>query len=68
MKKIRTTITIDKDLLKKAKKHKIKISTLLHNSLREYLQRIQPSNNLRKVEATGSNPVQSIPVSWRNFN
>jgi post-segregation antitoxin (ccd killing protein) len=38
MNKIRTTITIDKNLLKVAKKHNIKISTFLHNSLTDYLK------------------------------
>ena len=37
MPKIRTTITIDEDLLQLAKKHNIKISTYLNNSLTDYL-------------------------------
>ena len=60
MTKIRTTITIDEELLKVAKHHKIRISTFLHNSLSEYLGKINGSKSLRKVEAAGSNPVQSI--------
>ena len=61
MNKIRTTITIDKTLLKLAKKHKIRISTFLNNSLQDYIARLQSNpNSFRKVEATGSNPVQSI--------
>jgi hypothetical protein len=60
MTKIRTTITIDKELLKLAHHHKIRISTFLHNSLSEYLGQINGSKNFRKVEAVGSNPTQSI--------
>jgi hypothetical protein len=41
MKKIRTTITIDKNLLKKAKKHNIKISTFLDRKLHECLEYIE---------------------------
>jgi len=39
-KKIRTTITIDKDLLKKARNHRIKISTFLDKKLRECITNI----------------------------
>jgi len=60
MTKIHTTITIDKELLNLAHHHKIRISTFLGNSLREYLSQINGSKNLRKVEAVGSNPTQSI--------
>ena len=38
--KIRTTISIDKDLLKDAKKHNIKISTFLDRKLHECLNNI----------------------------
>ena len=62
MTKIRTTITIDKNLLKIAKDHKIRISTFLDNSLWDYLSKINGTKNLRKVEAAGSNPAQSIPT------
>jgi len=64
MTKIRTTITIDKELLDIAHHHKIRISTFLHNSLREYLGQINGSKNLRKVEAVGSNPTQSINIFY----
>jgi hypothetical protein len=60
MTKIRTTITVDKEMLNLAHHHKIRISTFLDSSLRDYLGRINGSNNLRKVEAAGSNPAQSI--------
>ena len=62
MTKIRTTITIDAELLNLAHHHKIRISTFLHNSLKEYLGKINGSKNLRKVEAVGSNPTQSTFV------
>jgi len=38
--KIRTTISIDKNLLKDAKKHRIRISTFLDRKLRECLNNI----------------------------
>ena len=57
--KIRTTITIDKEMLNIARHHKIRISTFLDNNLRYYLSQINGSKNLRKVEAAGSNPAQS---------
>ena len=60
MTKIRTTITINKELLKIAQHHKIRISTLLDNNLRNYLSQINGKNNLRRVEAAGLNPTQSI--------
>ena len=41
MAKIRTTITINKDLLKKAKEHSISISSFLDIKLREYLALIE---------------------------
>ena len=37
MKKVRTTITIDKDLLEKAKKFRVGISPFVDIKLREYL-------------------------------
>jgi hypothetical protein len=49
MTKIRTTITIDKELLDIAHHHKIRISTFLHNSLREYLSQINGSRSLQKT-------------------
>ena len=60
MTKIRTTITIDKEMLNLAHHHKIRISTFLDSSLRDYLGKINGSKSLRKVEAAGSNPAQSI--------
>jgi len=60
MTKIRTTITVDPKLLEIAQYHKIRISTFLDSSLRDYLGKINGSKSLRKVEAAGSNPAQSI--------
>ena len=68
MTKIRTTITIDKELLNLAHHHKIRISTFLDNNLRNYLGQINGSKNLRKVEAVGSNPIQSIIKLPKNGN
>ena len=68
MTKIRTTITIDKELLDIAHHHKIRISTFLHNSLSEYLAQINGSKSLRKVEAVGSNPTQSTDAFSSNKN
>ena len=62
MTKIRTTITIDKEMLNIARHHKIKISTFLDNTLGNYLSQINGSKNLRKVEAAGSNPAQSMII------
>ena len=67
MTKIRTTITIDPKLLELTQHHRIRISTFLDNNLRNYLSQINGSNNLRKVEAAGSNPAQSIVISLRDF-
>ena len=41
MVKIRTTITINKDLLKKAKEHSISISSFLDIELRRYIALIE---------------------------
>ncbi len=48
MNKIRTTITIDKELLKIVHHHNIKVSTFLDNSLRDYLSKINGSKSLIK--------------------
>ena len=65
MTKIRTTITIDKELLNIAHNHKIRISTFLHNSLIEYLGKINGADGFRKAEAAGSNPAQSMGPNRR---
>ena len=44
MAKIRTTITINKDLLKKAKEHNISISSFLDIELRRYIAYIERKN------------------------
>ena len=49
MTKIRTTITISQDLLNLAKHHKIRISTFLDNSLRDFLSQIDGSRSLQKT-------------------
>jgi len=67
MTKFRTTITIDPELLKIARHHKVRISTFLDSSLREYLSQINGSKSLRKVEAAGSNPAQSILFYYWKF-
>jgi hypothetical protein len=41
MKKIRTTITIDRDLLRRGKKNRISISSFLNIELRKYLAIIE---------------------------
>ena len=46
MTKIRTTITIDNNLLKKAKHHNIRISTFLDRKLRECLSDFSNSNKV----------------------
>ena len=56
MTKIRTTITIDQELLKIAKHHRIRISTFLDNNLRGYLSQINGSRSLHTAEVSGSNP------------
>ena len=61
MTKIRTTITIDKELLDIAHHHKIRISTFLHNSLSEYLGKINGNGRrLHTAEFAGSNPAKPI--------
>mgnify|MGYP006279880781 CR=1 FL=1 len=62
MTKIRTTITIDKELLKIAKHHKIRISTFLDASLRDYLSKINNTNSLHMAEIAGSNPAKPIEL------
>ncbi len=56
MTKIRTTITVDPKLLEIAQHHRIRISTFLHNSLSEYLSKINNSKSLHTAEVSGSNP------------
>ena len=68
MTKIRTTITIDKELLKIAHHHNIRISIFLHSSLSDYLGKINGSENLQKVKATGSNPVQSKKAQYPHLS
>ena len=46
MTKIRTTITIDNNLLKKAKHHNIRISTFLDRKLKECLSDFSNSNKV----------------------
>jgi len=74
-KKIRTTITIDKDLLKKAKKHNIRISTFLDKKLRECITNIDGVFDLSFCEkdkgydvalTTRRSPVQLRPGPY-NF-
>ncbi|PNX45449.1 MAG: hypothetical protein BV457_09545 [Thermoplasmata archaeon M9B1D] len=60
MTKIRTTITIDEELLNIAHNHKIRISTFLHNSLIEYLGKINGANSLHTAEVAGSNPAKPM--------
>jgi hypothetical protein len=60
MTKIRTTITIDKELLDIARHHRIRISTFLDNNLRIYLSQINGSNSLHTAEVAGSNPAKPI--------
>jgi len=55
MTKIRTTITIDAELLNLAHHHKIRISTFLHNILREYLGKINGASRLDMAEVGCSN-------------
>ena len=60
MTKVRTTITINKDLLKKARKHEINISSFLDIELRRYLA---------FIEGKHSNPSQSeMQSSRKNSN
>ena len=54
MVKIRTTITINKDLLKKAKKHGISISSFLDIELRRYIAFIEGKQN----NSLSSPPIQ----------
>ncbi len=63
MTKIRTTISIDENLLQKAKYHKIRISTFLHNILSEYIEKINSQNDLHTAEVSGSNPDKPIHLS-----
>jgi len=56
MTKIRTTITIDKEMLNLAHHHKIRISTFLDNNLRGYLSQINGSKGLHTADVSGSNP------------
>ncbi len=63
MTKIRTTITIEKELLNIAHHHKIRISTFLHNSLREYLGQINGANRLDMAEVESSNLSEPILFS-----
>ena len=53
MKKIRTTITISKDLVKKTKKNNIKISTFLDRKLREYIAIINSEEFISDKSFTG---------------
>ena len=50
MSKIRTTITIDKDLLNKAKKHRVSISSFLDIELRRYLALIEGKSNVNQYD------------------
>ena len=59
MVKIRTTITIDKNLLKNAKKHNIRISTFLDKKLQECISMIDGGKLL--------NPDRSLQYSCRTF-
>jgi hypothetical protein len=62
--KIRTTITIDKELLNIAHNHKIRISTFLDNNLSQYLSQINGLVSLRTAEVSGSNPDK--PITFYN--
>ena len=50
MNKIRTTITIDKELLDKAKQHRVSISSFLDIELRRYLALIEGKSNTYQNE------------------
>ena len=53
MYKIRTTITIDRDLLKRGKKNRVSISSFLNIELRKYLAIIEgKSRNQQEVSDT----------------
>jgi post-segregation antitoxin (ccd killing protein) len=64
MKKKKLTLSVNQDLIKEAKANNVNLSRLLEKALRN--RRLFPeetntrSTNIRKAEATGSNPVQSI--------
>ena len=47
MTKIRTTITINEDLLRKAKEHNVSISSFLDIELRRYLALIEGKGNVK---------------------
>ena len=75
MNKIRATITINKDLLKNAKKHNIKISTFLDRKLRECINNINGAfdTSFSSKDAgydvaltTRRSPVQSRPGPYFN--
>jgi hypothetical protein len=62
MTKIRTTITIDENLLKNAKHHKIRISTFLHNSLQDYYTFPYNIIHIQNIEFEGAfNPIVRCP-------
>ena len=73
MKKIRTTITISKDLVKKAKKNNIKISTFLDRKLRECIAIIKSEEFIFDKSFTGkdfssydvAHTTQRSPVQFR---
>ncbi len=62
MPKTRTTITISKDLLKKAREKEINISSFLEIRLREYIALIESSNGNSAEERTcrDLNPSQRL--------
>ena len=75
MNKVRTTITINKDLLDKAKSHNISISSFLDIELRRYIAFIEgnqgyKSHNPNQVSGTTTKDNQSKNVKrpGRNLN
>ena len=76
MVKIRTTITINKDLLKKAKEHNISISSFLDIELRRYIALIEgkQSNSTsslilnKKSSAGAGNRTRAVSLEGSNHN
>ena len=79
MKKIRTNVTLNEDVFKKAKKYNIIISSFLEIRLREYIALIEgkkpvhsdvtnpaSSNTEKSMDWTGFEPVASTLRRWRS--
>ena len=65
MTKIRTTITIDINLLKKAKHHNIRISTFLDRKLRECLFDFSNSNKVVNTTFTKKEAGYDVALTTR---